>query len=145
MPTKIQVPDISASHLSARDAVAHAINFLAAQLAKPQFVVPKGESRLYLEMRRDMPYVIHETALPGTQLLVNRNYKPLGNNSKTAENSVNYELAISGHTKLTAAQIASVVSPPHDRGLFGDGNPPWAGKREAVAYLERLKLLHAFL
>ena len=145
MPTKVQVPDISASHLSARDAVAHAIRFLAAQLAKPRFVVPKSESRLYLEMRRDLPYVIHETALPGTQLLVNRNYKPLGNNSKTNENWVNYESATNGQTKLTPAQILSVVSPPHKRGLFGDGNPPWAGKREAVAYLERLELLHGSL
>lgn len=145
MSTKVQVPDISASHLSARDAVAHAIKFLAAQLARPRFVVPKGESRLYLEMRRDLPYVIHETALPGTQLLVNRNYKPLGNNSRTGENWVNYESATNGHSKLTPAQVASVVGPLHEWGLFGDGNPPWAGKREAAAYFERLKTLCGFL
>ena len=145
MPIKVQVPDVSATHLSARDAVAHAIKFLAAQLAKPRFVVPKDESRLYLEMRRDLPYIIHDTAVPGTQLLVNRNYKPVGNNSGTGENWVNYELATNGHTKLTPAQIASVVSPPHKRGLFGDGNQPWADRREAMAYLGRLKLLYGLL
>ena len=145
MRTKVQVPDISTDHATARDAVAHAIKFLGALLAKPRFTIQRGETKLYLEMRRDLPYVIHKTALKDTQLLVNRNYKPLGNNSRTRENLVNYELAINGHVKLTPNQIESVASPSRGRSLFGDGNPPWAGKREAVAYLERLELLHRFL
>ena len=146
MPTsKIQLPDISASHSSARDAVDHAIQFLEVELAKPRFTIPKGESKLYLEMRRDLPYFVHETALLGTQILVNRNYKPLGNSSRTGDNWVNYELAKNGHVQLTQEQIKVVVSAGRERGLFGDENPPWIGRRDASAYLERLKALRNFL
>jgi hypothetical protein len=146
VPTsKIQLPDISASHSSARDAVDHAIRFLEAELAKPRFTVPKGESKFYLEMRRDLPYIVHETALPETQILVNRNYKPLGNSSRTGENWVNYELATNGHVQLTPEQMKVIVSTGRERGLFGDENPPWSGRRDASAYLERLKALRNFL
>ena len=146
MPTsKIQVPDISASHGTARDAVDHAIRFLEAELAKQRFTVPKGESKFYLEMRRDLPYMVHETTLSKTQILVNRNYKPLGNSSRTGDNWVNYESATNGHIQLTPEQIKAVVSTGRERGLFGDENPPWFGRREASAYLERLKALRNFL
>lgn len=146
MPTsKIQLPDISASHRSARDAVDYAIRFLEAALAKPRFTVPKSESKFYLEMRRDLAYFVHEIAMPGTQILVNRNYKPLGNSSRTGEKWVNYELATNGHVQLTQEQIKVVVSAGRERGLFGDENPPWFGRREASAYLERLKALRKFL
>ena len=146
MPTsKIQLPDISASHSSARDAVDHAIRFLEAELAKPRFTVPKGESKFYLEMRRDLPYIVHETSLRETQILVNRNYKPLGNSSRTGENWVNYELATNGHVQLTSEQMKVIVSTGRERGLFGDENPPWFGRRDASAYLERLKALRNFL
>jgi hypothetical protein len=146
VPTsKIQLPDISASHSSARDAVDHAIRFLEAELAKPRFTVPKGESKFYLEMRRDLPYIVHETSLRETQILVNRNYKPLGNSSRTGENWVNYELATNGHVQLTSEQMKVIVSTGRERGLFGDENPPWFGRRDASAYLERLKALRNFL
>jgi len=146
VPTsKIQLPDISASYSSARDAVDYAIQFLEAELAKPRFTVPKGESKFYLEMRRDLPYFVHETEVPGTQILVNRNYKPLGNSSRTGENWVNYELATNCHVNLTQEQIKVVVSVGRERGLFGDENPPWFGRRDASVYLERLKALRKFL
>ncbi len=146
MPTsKTHVPDISASHRSASDAVEHAIVFLETELAKQRFTAPKGESKFYLEMRRDLPYAIHETSLPDTQILVNRNYKPLGNNSRTGDNWVNYESTTNGHVKLTPQQIASIVSTGRKRSLFGDENPPWFGRREASAYLVRLKALRKLL
>ena len=145
MAAKVHVPDISATHSSARDAVDHAISFLAAELAKPRFTIPKGESKLYLQMRRDLPYVLHKTELSDTQILLNRNYKPLGNNSRTGENWVNYEQTSAGHVKLTAPQIASVASAGRERSLFGDGNPPWFGRHEASAYLERLRALRGLL
>jgi hypothetical protein len=37
-----------------------------------------------------MPYVIHDTQFPGTQILVNRNYKPIGSNSRAHKNQVIY-------------------------------------------------------
>jgi hypothetical protein len=142
---KIEVPDVSASYVSAREAVEHAIRLLEAALAKTRYVIPKGTTKAYLEMRRDLPYFIHETSLPDTQILVNRNYKPLGNSARTGEQWVKYEDVTNMHVSLTSAEVASVVSPGRTHGLFGDDNPPWAGRREAQAYLERLKRLHALL
>lgn len=145
MTTKISSQDISAVHSSARDAVDHAIRTLSDLLQKPRFVIPKGDSTLYRELRRDMPYAIHETELLDTQILVNRNYKPLGNNSNTGEDWVVYEEATNGHVRLTASQIAAVVSPGCVRSLFGDGNTPWSGRQAASAYLERLKALRRLI
>ena len=135
-PTKI--PDISATHVSAFAAVSHAIAFLAELLAKSKYPVPKGETPLYLKMRRDFPYVIHETKDVDVQILVNRNYKPLGNSSRTAEDWVDYEACKNGHVRLSRLQIDAVCAPEQDRSLFGDGNSPWNGKREANAYMKRL-------
>jgi hypothetical protein len=142
---QIEVADISASYISAAEAVDHAIVELSAMLAKARFTVGQGVTKVYLELRRDLPYRIHETSLVGVQILVNRNYKPLGNSSKTAEDWVNYEEATNMHVQLSAAQIHSLVSPGRESGLFGDGNPPWHGRKEASAYLERLKKLRALL
>lgn len=143
--SRYAVADLSHQHSSALAAVEYAIAELQGLLAKPRFSIPKGESRVYVELRRDMPYVIHETALPGTQILVNRNYKPLGNNSRAHRNQVNYEQHLVGHVRLTPEQIASVVSPGRQRGLFGDENPPWSGKKAALTYLARLERLRELL
>jgi hypothetical protein len=141
----VEVSSICASHASALEAVDHAIRSVEAALAKPRYVVPKGETKAYLEMRRDLPYIIHETDLPETQILVNRDYKPLGDNARTGERWVKYEDFKNMHVRLTTAEIKSVVSDGRERGLFGDGNPPWAGRRGAEAYLERLKRLRVIL
>jgi hypothetical protein len=139
MPTAKNKPkDISSSHASASDAVNYAILFLEAELSKKRFLVPPGESELFLQMRRDLPYFIHDTDLSNTQILLNRNYKPLGNNSRTGEGWVDYKLATNSHVQLTLQQIASTVSEGCTRGLFNDGNPPWRGRKEATVYLERL-------
>ena len=90
MANTIEVEDISASHASPTKAVEHAINQLNAALAKSRYGF-RGESRLYLELRRDLPYIVHETVLPSTQILVNRNYKPLGHNARTSGIHVEYE------------------------------------------------------
>ena len=141
----VEVSNICASHASPLEAVEHAIRSVEAALAKPRYVIPRGETKGYLEMRRDLPYIVHETDLPETQILVNRNYKPLGDNARTGERWVKYEDFKNLHVRLSAAEIKSVVSDGRERGLFGDGNPPWAGRREAQAYLERLKRLHSIL
>lgn len=143
--TRYPIEDISARHSSAKDAVRHAIESLEGLLAKPRFTIGKGESRQYLELRRDMPYVVHETSLTDTQILVNRNYKPLGSNSRAHQNDVNYEEHDVGHIHLSNEQIATVTSPGRERGLFGDGNPPWRGRKEAKEYLARLKRLYELL
>lgn len=133
-----QFPDISGSHSNALAAVDHAIAFLAELLAKPRFLVPKGETPLYLKMRRDFPYIVHETNVSETQILVNRNYKPLGNSSRTAANWVDYDVCTNMHVRLSRTQIDAVCAPARDSSLFGDGDTPWNGKRYANAYMKRL-------
>lgn len=144
MARTVEVPDFSASHGSSTDAIARAIFLMESALAKRSFTIPRT-SRVYLEMRRDLPYVLNETRIPDTQILVNRNYKPLGNNSRAHENWVEYEAFTNLHVHLAPHELDSVVSTGRERGLFGDENPPWASRVHAVAYLERLKRLIALV
>jgi len=145
MPITISdLADISRSHKSATEAVTHAIASLNSALSAPRYSV-RGPSRAYYEMRRDMPYFIHETSLPDTYVLVNRNYKPLGSNQPTGGDWAKYEDFTNLHVRLTPDQIASVVSPGYSHGLFGDGNPPWSGRKAAKAYVVRLEGLLRFL
>lgn len=138
------LPDLSRSYESAKEAVAHAIHWLSAFLERPGFNVRPG-SDAYLTMRRDCPYVIHDTSIPDTQILVNREYKPVGSSIPRSGAYLSYEEFTTLHVKLTAQQIQKVVSPPHERGLFDDANPPWRKKADARAYLQRLHALYALL
>lgn len=138
------LPDISQNHLSALEAVNFAIEKLENALSVPRFSY-KGASRGYYELRRDMPYVIHEMSIENTYILVNRNYKPLGSNKATATDWVKYEDYTNLHVKLTKQQITNVVSTPHEFGLYGDGNPPWRSRANAKAYLTRLKSLQLLI
>ena len=142
MPTKApKLPDISAQHASALDGLDQALAFLDELLAKPRYPVPRGETPVYMQMRRDFPYVVHETKDPQVQILLNRNYKPLGNSSRTAEDWVDYETCTNMHVRFSDMEISEVCAPERDRSLFGDGNPPWDGKRFATAYRKRLQKL----
>ena len=69
--------------------------------------------------------------------------KPVG--SPVAQPEAIYEDFTNLHVRLDPSQIRSVVSPPHKRGLFGDGNAPWRKKSDARNYLERLHRLYALL
>ena len=145
MPMTIEdLSDISRSHNSAAEAVAYAIASMESALSVARYSL-RGPSRGYYEMRRDMPYIIHETAIPNTYILVNRNYKPLGSSQPTGGDHAIYEEFTNLHVRLTPDQIASVASPGHMHGLFGDGNPPWSGRKAANAYLARLRVLHRHL
>src|SRR5882724_2711012 len=133
---KIEVPDISATHTSPLQAIDHAMRAVEAHLAKPDFWVPIGENAIYLGLVRDLPYMAHETHLPGTQILVNRNYKPLGNNARPDEGWADYEQQLNLHVRLSPVQIAEVASPLKALALFSDKDAPWQGREEAAAYLE---------
>jgi hypothetical protein len=146
MPTKkTELLDVSSTHTSALHAVDLAVDFLSKLLTKPRFSKPTATSEAYLRMRRDLPYVIHETSISGTQILVNRNYKPLGNSAGAHSKYVSYESMANLHVRFSEAEIAKVSTPGRDSCLFGDANPPWAGKREALAYMVRLSTLREIL
>jgi len=94
------IPDISRNHQSVVEAVTHAIKLLETKLSPHRYYVRFG-SRIYQEMRRDMPYRIHKIAIQGTQILVNRNYKPLGSNLSTwGDGVVTYEDYKNHHVQL---------------------------------------------
>ena len=141
---RVELEDLSRSHSSAKTAANHAIQWLSVLLSKSSFSIKAG-GLAYRTMRRDLPYVIHDTSIPGTQILVNRHYKPVGSNVPASGPDAVYEEFLNLHVRLSAEEICTVVSPPHERGLFGDGNAPWHSKSNAKAYLERLKKLQALL
>lgn len=137
--------DISASHNSAKDAVARAIGMIELALSRSRFVLPKGGTGSIAEMRRDLPYCIHSTKIFGTQILVNRNYKPLGNSSETGENWVEYERIENMHVQLSPSEILEVTGQRGEGYLFGDENRPWDQRKFALDYLSKLERLHEFI
>lgn len=136
--------DLSRVHPSAKAAIEAAIGWLNEQLAKPSFTVKLGSAK-HTFMRRNLPYFIHNTDLPGVQLLVNREYKPVGSTLPHAGPYVNYNEYTNLHVSLSPAEIQAVVSPPHLRGLYGDANSPWQKKSYAREYVARLQKLRALL
>ncbi len=136
-----ELPDISASHRNALAGIKHALLYLDNLLAKPRFQIPKSETAAYMQMRRDFPYVIHSTNDPSVQILVNRNYKPLGNSSRTGEDWVNYDVCTNMHLRLSSTEITSVSVFKGDQYLFDDSAPPWSGRSQAEAYRIRLQEL----
>lgn len=138
------INDLSGNHSSAIDALNFAINTLESALAVSRYSF-KDVNRPYLEMRRDAPYCIHETSIPGTRILVNRNYKPLGSNIETGGKQLEYEDFKNLHVRLTIDQIAAVTNRGRGGYLFGDENPPWKNRTTAKAYLKRLVLLRGLL
>lgn len=142
--TLADINDISARHTNAATALDFAINHLETALSETRYSYT-DVSRPYLEMRRDMPYAILETDLPNTQILVNRNYKPLGSNIDTGGERLVYEDFDNLHVSLTSSQIKTVADQGKGVYLFGDGNPPWSGRAAAKAYLKRLVALRGLL
>lgn len=140
-----KIIDISESHANAKIAVEHAINALNAILKKPRFSINPGESKIYLELRRDLPYAVHSLSFKEAKILLNRNYKPLGNPSKTGKNWVDYEKFNNMHIKLTAEQIFSIVPFESEVRFFGDNNSPWISRVHASNYIVRLEKLFMLL
>jgi hypothetical protein len=81
--------DISSNFADAFAAIESAIILIVKALAEKRYHIPRY-SRQWMEMRCYLPYAVHPTELPNTQILVNRHYKPVGSNQPT-KNWVNYE------------------------------------------------------
>ena len=140
MDAILGLPDISGAHASPAECLTHALALLEGTLARG-----RGNRDAFLSLRRDLPYVIHETSTPGTQILLNRQYKPLGCNLPDGFKWVRYEDYPHLHVQLTDAEISRVACPPYPRALFGDRSAPWLGRDEATAYLDRLRRLSELL
>lgn len=136
--------DFSCYYQNAAEAVDRAVVAVEVAISRARFPLWL-DRHAHMKLRRDLPYVIHDTALPRTQILVNRYYKPLGSNLPDTSQRVLYEDYPQAHIHLTDQQIAALVCPPHERGLFDDGCAPWLGPLSAMAYLKRLRLLYGLL
>jgi hypothetical protein len=137
-----QLPDISRSHASADDALRLAMAELRTAIYGTNQYWKKGRGPLFWHLRRDLPYAIKNTELPGVHILVNRYYKPLGS---TAEHEFAiYERYPNLHVRLPLSEINRVCR-PWDWYLFNDGCPPWRGTKEAKAYMTRLRCLEEIM
>jgi hypothetical protein len=135
----VNVPDIWQKFSSPQDVVQFAIDYMTTLLAVPRFQVGI-RSQTYWEMRLWLPYVV-ETAHGTAQLLVNREYKPVG--MDTTEH-VDYDKFTAFHTKLHAKQIDAFSHRLTGHGyLYGDN--PWSSRKAAEMYLKRLKNLETAL
>lgn len=143
--TRMKIDDVTARYQSAVAAIENAMALVENKLAKPRFNRPRGDSPEYLEMRRDLPYCIHETSNPGTWILVNRNYKPLGSNIKTGGERVDYDQVKNMHVQLSPDIVSKMSSTLGQGYIFNDGGYPWASRKLAEDYLNRLRWLHSLL
>lgn len=135
----VTVPDIWDKFRSPRDVVEFAIDYVTTLLTVPRFLVGR-RSHVYWEMRLWLPYVV-ETAHGRAQLLVNREYKPVG--MDTTEH-VDYAKFTAFHTKMHAEQIDPFSHRLTGHGyLYGDS--PWSSRKAAEIYLKRLQKLQLAL
>lgn len=137
--------NLTNSYGSAKEAVAYAIKSLKTYLKKPRFSVGPGKSKAYLELRRDLPYVIHILPSGGVQILLNRNYKPLGDPSKTGEDWKNYEDFKNLQVEITDEQMMEIGPLGKDFYIFDDGSSPWLSREKAEQYLNRLHKIFLYL
>jgi len=139
-PKASEVEDLSVAFVSSANAVRYAISFMEGALSASRFVV-HSRSVARIEMRNHLPYCIHEAGIQGKWLLVNRQYKPVGNNKPYEW--VDYSAFRPQHFALGKGDATQVSHPAYLRsgGLYGDGCTPWSSRADAAGYVERLKRL----
>ncbi len=128
---------LDAKFASAANAVDFAIAYVEGILSQPRFQL-STKSIAYWEMRHWLPY--GAIGVNGTtHILVNRSYKPQGS---TSESHAEYEEFPQLWLQLKGDSWRSFVHPTASQPfLFNDGCPPWRSRKNAEAYLERLKEL----
>lgn len=135
------VIDLSRAFVSVQNAITVAIDYMTCLLKVPRFKIYSA-APAYWEMRAWLPYECH-TLTHDMVILVNRNYRPVG---QVSTEWSKYEDFSHLHFHLTESLMQSFSARTASLGyLFNDGCPPWANRAAAVSYLERLKRLQAVL
>jgi hypothetical protein len=136
-----QTLDICHKFGDAANAIDFSIVYVECLLSVPRFRVHYA-SKAYSEMRRWLPYELYPIN-DGTQVLVNRRYKPIGLRTDDWAEYEKYEHLI---TSLDAEKLSRLAHRPSSSGfLFGDGSAPWRSRENAEKYLVRLKMLQTIL
>lgn len=138
----IKTQDICHQFVSAQNAIDFAIDYMGTLLSVPRFSIG-WNSFVMTEMRSWLPYSVHDSA--GGQILVNRNYKPVGLIKK---DHVKYDEFSWLHLQLSQHQLDQVHhSQPNKHknsaSLFHDGTAPWRSRENAMLYRDTLINLRA--
>jgi hypothetical protein len=126
--------DLSRSTPSAKAAVSRGVAYLKKALRRcelSEWDLDDWEGNVHWLLRRDLPYSIQKTTIPGTQVLVNREYKPIGSTDPKFEI---YEHYPNLHVTLTVPQLRAFCVGSQGY-LFNDESAPWRGPTEAEAYV----------
>lgn len=139
-----KVEDIQARFVSAANAVDFAIAYMESALRVPRYSAPL-ESVAHQEMRLWLPYSAlgMGTDDSAPQILVNRQYKPVGDISGQ---HVTYEDHAHLHLNASLADRATFSHRPGATGfLYNDGCTPWRSRTNGEGYLARLQSLRSVL
>lgn len=99
--------------------------------------------RAIQSLRPHIPYLVHQTQVPGVYVLLNRDYRPMGLHWS---NMVDYDQY--PHMHLTAAEVAAIKPHYHhyqgwtgsvDGNFFMDGSSPCISKKHAEILVRRLE------
>lgn len=137
-----EIKEITINYSNAADAIIHACTTLQVEMSRRGFYIPRGTER-YFNFKRDMPYVIEKTNTPGTQILLNCRFRPLGSYEK-GEEWFDFEEFKHLHIHLTSDQIASITE-PDGRILFLKDVPPWFNGGVQYLYAQRLVKLYQYV
>ncbi len=122
---------------SAANAVDFAIAYVDGLLGQPRFRL-STKSMAYWEMRLWLPYGANRVD-GDVHILVNRYYKPVGSTVREHVDYATYpHLSLRLHGDGWRTFSHQTAEQPF---LFNDGCTPWSGRRDAEAYLGRLKEL----
>jgi hypothetical protein len=135
------VKDLSRRFVSAQNAADFAVDYMQCLLSLPRFKV-YAATTLNWEMRCWLPYLTQRLEGDAT-ILVNRRYKPVG---QVSDDHVEYQEFPHLQLRLNAPKMQAFAFHPSRPGsLYNDGCLPWASRKNAEAYQQRLLELQATL
>lgn len=135
------VEDLSHKFVTAQNAVDFAIDYMGCLLSVPRFKI-YAATRVNWELRCWLPYAAKQLD-DDTSILVNRRYKPVG---QVTDEWAAYETFPHLHARLDGERLKAFSHRPESEGyLFNDGCMPWASRRDAEAYRERLLRLQSVM
>jgi len=96
-------------------------------------------------LRPFIPYVVHETEIPGQYIFLNRDYKPLGIKTfdRVVYSSYSYMLFGSEELEFIKPHYHLFQGPNNsvDGSFFMDDCSPWIAKKDAATLIHRLEKL----
>lgn len=130
---------MSLTQMSALQAIDKAIIFIKDAISAHRYMT---EDDL---MRYNLPYAFHPTLIPNRDILLNRNYKPVGSCCVSGFPHVDYEAFPNLHVQLTQKKIQSVAISNVEGLYYLFDDLLWDSKAAGKEYLKRLIKLRGML